>query len=249
MGANGGPGGPETAPVRIAAPQVITAEAGARILSPGYVTISGSVVTDVGKGRPLAAPDIDLPDGTLVPGFVDLQVNGYFGADFRTAGADGWAAVVRGLPASGTTAFLPTLITAPLGELTATLRAAAALAPRLPFGARVLGVHMEGPFISPQRRGAHNADWIITPTPAAVDALIEAAGGLLRVLTLAPELLARWPRSRSSATPGCWSAWGTATRRRSRSRSARSTARGWSPTCSMASGDCITGSRAWSARR
>jgi N-acetylglucosamine-6-phosphate deacetylase len=188
MGANGGPGGPETAPVRIAAPQVITAEAGARILSPGYVTISGSVVTDVGEGRPPAAPDIDLPDGTLVPGFVDLQVNGYFGADFRTAGADGWAAVVRGLPASGTTAFLPTLITAPLGELTATLRAAAALAPRLPFGARVLGVHMEGPFISPQRRGAHNADWIITPTPAAVDALIEAAGGLLRVLTLAPEL-------------------------------------------------------------
>lgn len=171
----------------IAAPRLITATAGSRIAAPGYVTMTGGVVTAVGQGDPPRAPDVALPSGVLLPGFVDLQVNGYFGEEFLTAGADGWARVTTRLPQTGTTAFLPTFVTAPPGVLTAGLRAAAALIPALPAGARVLGVHVEGPFISPAWKGAHNEAWITEPSADAVAELLEAGRGVLRLVTLAPE--------------------------------------------------------------
>jgi N-acetylglucosamine-6-phosphate deacetylase len=174
--------------VLITAPRVITAEAGRVILEPGYVAVTAGRVTAVGQGRPLRAPDIALPGGALLPGFVDLQVNGYFGEEFRVADAEGWARVVTRLPQTGVTALLPTFVTAPPGALGAALRAASALIPALPArAARVLGVHAEGPFLSPARKGAHHAAWITDPTPAAVDELLEAGRGVLRLVTLAPE--------------------------------------------------------------
>ena len=171
----------------IAAPRLITATAGSRIAAPGYVTMTGGVVTAVGQGDPPRAPDVALPGGVLAPGFVDLQVNGYFGEEFLTAGADGWARVATRLPQTGTTAFLPTFVTAPPGVLTAGLRAAADLIPALPAGARVLGVHVEGPFISPAWKGAHNEAWITEPSADAVAELLDAGRGVLRLVTLAPE--------------------------------------------------------------
>ena len=171
----------------IAAPRLITATAGSPIAAPGYVAMAGGVVTAVGRGDPPRAPDIALPGGVLLPGLVDLQVNGYFGEEFLTADADGWARVITRLPQTGTTAFLPTFITAPPGVLTAGLRAAAALIPALPAGARVLGVHVEGPFISPRWKGAHNEAWITEPSAGAVAELLDAGRGVLRLVTLAPE--------------------------------------------------------------
>ena len=171
----------------IAAPRLITATAGSRIAAPGYVTMAGGVVTAVGRGDPPRAPDVALPGGVLLPGFVDLQVNGYFGEEFLTAGADGWARVIARLPQTGTTAFLPTFVTAPPGVLTAGLRASAALIPALPAGARVLGVHVEGPFISPAWKGAHNEAWITEPSADPVAELLDAGRGVLRLVTLAPE--------------------------------------------------------------
>jgi N-acetylglucosamine-6-phosphate deacetylase len=78
-------------------------------------------------------------------------------------------------------------VTAPLGVLTEGLRAASALIPALPAGARVLGVHVEGPFISPAWKGAHNEAWITEPTAGAVAELHDAGRGVLRLVTLAPE--------------------------------------------------------------
>jgi N-acetylglucosamine-6-phosphate deacetylase len=173
--------------VLITAPQMVTADAGNRILAPGYVAVTGGVIKAVGQGAPPRPADVVLPSGTLLPGFVDLQVNGYFGAEFRSAGPAGWARVAARLPETGTTAFLPTFITAPPGVLAQGLRAAAALIPALPAGARVLGVHAEGPFISPMRKGAHNAAWITEPSPRAVAELLDAGRGVLRLVTLAPE--------------------------------------------------------------
>ncbi|MGE5290373.1 MAG: N-acetylglucosamine-6-phosphate deacetylase [Micromonosporaceae bacterium] len=169
----------------IAAGRVIPA-IGGQILEPGFVRVSGGVVTDIGAGRP-AAPDVDLVGGVLVPGLVDLQVNGYFGVDLATADEIGWANVVRRLPETGTTAFLPTFVTGPVHKLAAALRSTTALLPKLPVGARVLGVHLEGPFISLRRRGAHTPEWIIDPEPELVDELLDAGRGILRLVTLAPE--------------------------------------------------------------
>jgi N-acetylglucosamine-6-phosphate deacetylase len=170
----------------IAAAHVVPAT-GTQVLSPGFVRLSGGVVTEVGAGRPSEPADVDLPAGVLVPGFVDLQVNGHFGVDLAAVDPAGWATVVRRLPETGTTAFLPTFITAPVHKLAGALRATADLLPGLPLGARVLGVHLEGPFISARRRGAHDPEWIIDPAPEALAELVASGGGALRLVTLAPE--------------------------------------------------------------
>ena len=179
--------GTETTGLLVAAARLVPATPGSGVLAPGWVVLRHGRIAAVGSGPPPRSPDVELSRGVLVPGFVDLQVNGYFGEEFGTADAAGWATVVRRLPETGTTAFLPTIITAPIARLAASLRAAAAVQAGLPGGARVLGMHVEGPFISPLRNGAHNAEWITDPTPAAVEALLQAGSGLLRLLTLAPE--------------------------------------------------------------
>jgi N-acetylglucosamine-6-phosphate deacetylase len=118
---------------------------------------------------------------------VDLQVNGYYGVDLADCDPEGWALVARRLPETGTTAFLPTFITAPVPALATALRSAAKAAEAVTAGAHVLGVHLEGPFLSPARAGAHRRDWIVPPSPGAVTELLEAGQGLLRLVTLAPE--------------------------------------------------------------
>jgi N-acetylglucosamine-6-phosphate deacetylase len=183
------PGAGETgrAGLVIAAARVVPATAGSGVWSPGYLVISGGRVVEAAPGPPPRCPDVELADGLLVPGFVDLQVNGYFGAELAAADPAGWERVLSGLPATGVTALLPTIITAPVDRLAAALRSAATLTSRPSSGARVLGLHLEGPFISPRRRGAHNAEWITDPVPAEVDRLLDAASGQLRLVTLAPE--------------------------------------------------------------
>jgi N-acetylglucosamine-6-phosphate deacetylase len=166
---------------------VLTGLPGADVLAPGYVVLRAGQVAAVGEGAPPGAADVALADGYLAPGFVDLQVNGYYGVELQDARPDGWAHVIERLPETGTTAFVPTFVTAPVERLARALREAATFRQELPFGARVLGVHLEGPFLSPDRRGAHNPAWLTDPSPSAVDDLIDAGGDLLRLVTLAPE--------------------------------------------------------------
>ncbi len=179
----------------IAASRIITASSVSRsaatILAPGYVVCEAGTITGVGSGPPPRRPDAELTDGFLLPGLVDLQVNGYYGVELGDADPSGWASVARRLPETGTTAFLPTFVTSPAEATIASLRRAAAFVPGMagsPALARVLGVHLEGPFISRKRRGAHNPAWITTPDPATIDAFLDAGSGLVRAATLAPEI-------------------------------------------------------------
>ncbi len=179
----------------IAAARIITASragSGANVtLAPGHLTCADGRIVGVSAGLPPSRPDVQLNDGFLVPGFVDLQVNGYFGVELADADPEGWTRVASRLPETGTTAFLPTFITSPMPDLLGSLRRAAEveLGLREVAGrARILGVHLEGPFISPKRAGAHNPAWMASPDPATVDSLITASAGQLRLVTLAPEL-------------------------------------------------------------
>ena len=101
----------------ITAPRVITALPDAPVLEPGYVVTAGNRIAGVGQDRPPGPPDLELDAGVLVPGLVDLQVNGYFGVEMQAADPAGWATVIERLPATGCTAFLPTFITAPVRQL------------------------------------------------------------------------------------------------------------------------------------
>ena len=172
----------------IAAPRVVPGTGEPGILEPGYVLVTDGRVAEVADGPPPRPPDLALGSGYIVPGLIDLQVNGYFGVDLAEPDAAGWGRVVRRLPETGTTAFLPTLITAPVAELGGALRFAARFVADPPAGARILGVHVEGPFLAPGRAGAHRRDLIIPPSPEAVAGLLAAGAGVLRVVTLAPEV-------------------------------------------------------------
>ncbi len=127
-------------------------------------------------------------DGVLSPGLVDLQVNGGYGSDLSTCDDAGWDRVLARFAAAGTTSVLPTFPPASMDRLTgAARRAAQRMGDRRPGFARVLGAHVEGPFLSPSRRGAHDATSMRDPSAGLVDELTSALGGALRVMTVAPE--------------------------------------------------------------
>ncbi len=122
----------------------------------------------------------------LLPGFIDLHVHGGGGADTMQAGT-AIDIIARTHARHGTTSMLATTMTAPRGEIEAALRAVAgACTARSDGAARVLGVHLEGPYISPEKLGAQPA-FAVTPTAAEILALHALAP--IRVVTLAPELL------------------------------------------------------------
>jgi N-acetylglucosamine-6-phosphate deacetylase len=171
----------------VSAPRLI---AGGKLLDPGAVAIEGGRVAEVLDRRPPAGPGhLALDRGVLAPGLIDLQLNGGFGVDLVDAAPGGWERVLSGLPSTGVTALLATFISAPVDDLATAMGraiAARAAAERRP-GSRLLGVHLEGPFLSARRRGAHDAGHLVDPRAELVDRLLEAGSGILELLTLAPE--------------------------------------------------------------
>lgn len=120
----------------------------------------------------------------LAPGFVDLQINGAFGHDFTRDPAAIWH-VASQLPRYGVTTFLPTIITSPPAAIAAAQQALQQ--PPAAFqGAHPLGLHLEGPFLNPQKKGAHDAAHLCAPRPALIAGWSPQSG--VRLVTLAPEL-------------------------------------------------------------
>ena len=120
--------------------------------------------------------------GVAAPGFVDLQVNGFGGVDLLEADTDGYRRAGEALLETGVTSYLPTFISAPEDDLVAALAAV----PVIAEGPRILGVHLEGPFLAPSRLGTHPPEARRDPDPALLERLL--AAGPIRLVTLAPEL-------------------------------------------------------------
>ena len=144
-------------------------------LLPGDVEVRDGTVTAVA----LAA---DGGRGIAAPGFIDLQVNGFGGVDFLHADRDGYARAGEAMLTTGTTAFQPTFVTSPEDDIVAALRAL----PAEGVGPRVLGAHLEGPFLSASRLGVHPGDSRRDPDLALLRRLLDA--GPVSQVTLAPEL-------------------------------------------------------------
>lgn len=127
--------------------------------------------------------------GLAAPGFVDLQVNGFAGVDLLSADETGYRTVGEALLATGVTAYQPTLITADEPDLVEALKVVAAVrrgGDRATAVPRVLGAHLEGPFLSPDRLGTHPAGPRRDPDLALLDRLLDT--GQVAYVTLAPEL-------------------------------------------------------------
>jgi N-acetylglucosamine-6-phosphate deacetylase len=168
---------------------------GARVLSAGALALPGGIVVDgwlvvdgervlaAGSGPPPERPSWTV-EGLVVPGFVDVHVHGGGGASFDGGRTDDVTTVVRTHLAHGTTTMVASLVTASIDTLAASC---AALAESAEAGL-IAGIHLEGPWLSRVRAGAHDPELLVPPTLEAVDRLVEAARGQLRMVTLAPEL-------------------------------------------------------------
>ncbi len=156
---------------------------GSELLQPGWIEVSRGVVDAVGAGAPPRPADRGLGAVTVVPGFVDTHVHGGGGANFSTASAAETATAVAYHRRYGTTTLVASLVTADPAEL---LRQVGELADDVRAGV-IAGIHIEGPWISAKRCGAHQPSLMRDPEAAEIDRVLAAGGGAIRMVTLAPE--------------------------------------------------------------
>lgn len=176
-----------------------------RILTPheelgdGVIIVEGTKITAVGHRDEIRIPsdavDYVATGLTVAPGFVDLHIHGAGGHDVMEGDPGALDRITSTVAKYGTTSMVATTVTAPmdatcgsLGRIAEYVRAHQEPLENAPLAAEILGIHLEGPFINPARRGVHPANAIAAPSVKAFRELYDAADGLVRILTLAPEL-------------------------------------------------------------
>jgi N-acetylglucosamine-6-phosphate deacetylase len=156
---------------------------GRELLRPGWIEVSDGVVVAVGVGLPPRPADRDLGAVTVVPGFVDTHSHGGGGANFSTAEHAETATAAAFHRRHGTTTLVASLVTAGPDDLA---RQVASLADDVRSGV-IDGIHLEGPWLSTLRCGAHQPSLMRDPDPAEIARVLEAGGGAIRMVTIAPE--------------------------------------------------------------
>lgn len=165
------------------------------------ILIRDGVIEAIGPRSSMTLPagghEIPATDKTAAPGFLDVHIHGAGGHDVMEATETALRAVSATIGAHGTTSFLATTVTA---APEAICKSSEGIAHFIGVqhqvstpGAEILGIHFEGPFISPIRRGVHPAEWIRLPSAELLARFVSAAGGHAQLLTIAPELLGAMP--------------------------------------------------------
>jgi len=172
----------------------------AEIIDAGILIREG-VIEELGPREGMRLPDgaVEFPatDKIAVPGFVDVHIHGAGGRDVMEGSPEALAGVTKTVARHGTTAFVATTVTASPED---TIRSVEGIAHYISqqhetddARAEVLGIHFEGPFLSPARRGVHPPEWLKLPSAEFLEKFLKAAAGNARILTLAPELLGAMP--------------------------------------------------------
>ncbi len=135
-----------------------------------------------------SAKHLDFTGCTLVPAFFDIHIHGSAGRDVMEGTPDAFTTVGTFLARHGVGVYLPTTVTAPIDVTLKSLERMSARIGRDTEGARPLGIHIEGPFLSPHKKGAHPASLLQTPSVELFDRMWQASEGTIRLMTIAPEL-------------------------------------------------------------
>jgi N-acetylglucosamine-6-phosphate deacetylase len=165
------------------------------------ILIRDGVIQSVGPRAdvplPSGATEINAPDQIAAPGFIDVHIHGAGGSDLMQGTNSALSSVAKTLAAHGTTSFVATTVTAATETICKSCEGISEYigVQHLPadFRAEVLGIHFEGPFLSPERRGVHPLEFLKLPTAELLDKFLSAASGHALILTLAPELLGAIP--------------------------------------------------------
>ncbi|KAA8967385.1 N-acetylglucosamine-6-phosphate deacetylase [Mycobacterium sp.] len=154
-----------------------------QVYRPGWVHTAGERILGCGPGTPPRPADRELLEAVVVPGFVDMHVHGGGGDSYTDGDA---AAIVRAAAfhrRHGTTTTVASLVSASPANLLAAVRVLA----EATRAGTVAGIHLEGPWLSARRCGAHDPKQLRDPDPAEIDRVLAAADGAIRMVTLAPE--------------------------------------------------------------
>jgi N-acetylglucosamine-6-phosphate deacetylase len=175
-------------------PTILTA---ARLIAPEetienpVVSIEDGLITGIASRTQAELPPgrhLDFAGCTLAPAFFDVHMHGGAGHDLMEATPEAFTAVGRLLARNGVGSYLATTMTAPVDSILKSLSGIAKFIRSRAHGARPLGIHMEGPFLSPHKKGCHPENLLQTPTVALFDRMWQASEGNIRLMTIAPEL-------------------------------------------------------------
>ncbi|GGG97917.1 N-acetylglucosamine-6-phosphate deacetylase [Silvibacterium dinghuense] len=172
----------------ITASRLIAAE---EVIENPVVVVEDGVVTRIATRGEAALPEgehVDFAGCTLAPGLFDVHIHGSVGHDIMEATPEAFGKIGSFLAARGVTSYLPTTVTAPLDTTLRSLEGLVKFMGSTEYGAKPLGIHLEGPFLSPHKKGAHAAHQLLEPTVTMFDRFWQAAEGHIRLMTIAPEL-------------------------------------------------------------
>lgn len=159
------------------------------LIQDGHVVVEAGNITHVGSGAPSSAGRVlDYGDCLVAPGFIDLHVHGGGGHDVMGASTEGLNGLSRFLAAGGVTALLATAYSASQGDLLAAAKTVAKAVKEGSEGSRILGLHLEGPYVNPKMAGAQSVAHVRPPSVDELEEIHRAAGGALGIVTLAPEM-------------------------------------------------------------
>ncbi|WP_339234414.1 N-acetylglucosamine-6-phosphate deacetylase [Bacillus sp. FSL K6-1012] len=163
------------------------------VIKNGYVGVKDGKISAVSTELPKEqySKEFQGPkDAVLLPGMIDIHIHGGYGADTMDASFSALDAMSSRLPEEGTTSFLATTITQEHGQISQALvnaRDWKSAEESSSLGAELIGIHLEGPFVSPKRAGAQPKEWIRPSDLALFKKWQQEAGGLIKIVTLAPE--------------------------------------------------------------
>lgn len=156
-----------------------------------------------GLSEAVQAGDVDLGGKLVLPGLVDIHTHGAAGADFSDGNSAGLEKMARYLASKGITSFAPASMTLPYEQLSKAFLTAVKLRRDLPKDcAEPVGINMEGPFFSEKKRGSQNAAYLRSPDIEAFMKLYEECGGMIKIVSVAPELPGAIPFT-EAVSPKC----------------------------------------------